>query len=214
VRAAIGHADCVLQAGDHWEQIYAARPSTEVSWYEPEPATSLRLIEALAPRPESAVIDIGGGASFLVDRLVERGFTDLTVLDISAHALDEVRERLGSRADLVSLVHADVVTWRPDRRYDIWHDRAVFHFLTDPSTRNGYVNLAAKSVRAHGALIVGTFAEDGPTHCSGLPVTRYAPEELASVFSTSFALVEHEREEHLTPGGILQPLTWVTLRRR
>ena len=184
-----------------------------MSWYEREPATSLRLIETLAPVPESAVIDIGGGASFLVDRLAARGFTDLTVLDISEHALDEVRERLGPRAHVVTLVHHDLLTWKPDRRYDIWHDRAVFHFLTESSTRARYVDIAATALRDAGALIVGAFASDGPTQCSGRPVTRYSPVQLASVFSTSFSLVEHEREEHITPGGVVQPFTWVTLRR-
>jgi len=193
--------------------MYATRSSTEVSWYEREPATSLRFIELLAAGTASALIDIGGGASLLVDRLAARGFTDLTVLDISQHALDEVRHRLGSQARVVSLVHHDLLGWEPDRQYDIWHDRAVFHFLPDPTARARYVDIATRAVRDDGALVIGTFAEDGPTQCSGLPVTRYSPVQLASVFAESFSLVEYEREEHVTPAGVVQPFTWVVLRR-
>ena len=207
------HSGCVAQTSDHWEQTYASRSSTEVSWYEREPTTSLRLIESLAPVPESAIIDIGGGTSFLVDRLAARGFTDLTVLDVADHALSEVRARLGPRAHAATFVHQDLLTWEPDRQYDIWHDRAVFHFLTDSATRARYVDIAARAIWHNGALVVGAFAEDGPTHCSGLPVARYSSDQLASAFSASFSLIEHEREEHVTPGGVVQPFTWVTLRR-
>ena len=200
-------------SGDHWERIYATRSSTEVSWYEREPATSLRLIETLAPEADAAVIDIGAGASLLVDRLAASGLTDITILDISQRSLDEVRERLGLRARAVTFLHHDVLTWEPDRQYDVWHDRAVFHFLTEPSARNRYVDVAAKAVRDGGAVIVGTLAEDGPTQCSGLPVARYSPLQLASAFSQSFSLMQYEREEHVTPGGVIQPFTWVALRR-
>jgi 2-polyprenyl-3-methyl-5-hydroxy-6-metoxy-1,4-benzoquinol methylase len=199
--------------GDHWEGIYASTAATDLSWYEPEPAASLRLIEELAPGPSRAVIDVGAGESLLVDSLLARGFTDVTVLDVSRHALDEVEERLGGRASGVNLVCSDVLQWTPDGRYDIWHDRAVFHFLTDPIERDQYVELAERAVRDDGALVVGTFAEDGPTHCSGLPVVGYSPRGLAEVFSASFDLVTHEREEHTTPGGAMQPFTWVVLRR-
>jgi SAM-dependent methyltransferase len=159
------------------------------------------------------VIDVGGGASFLVDGLLARGFSDVTVLDVSQHALDEVEQRLGERAGSVNLVCGDLLTWAPDRRYDIWHDRALLHFLTDPIDRDRYVKLAERTVRDDGALIIGTFADDGPTQCSGLPVLRYTPAELATVFSKSFTLVAHEREEHTTPAGVIQPFTWVVLRR-
>jgi 2-polyprenyl-3-methyl-5-hydroxy-6-metoxy-1,4-benzoquinol methylase len=204
----------VLQRADHWERVYSTRSTSEVSWYEREPSTSLRLIEGVASGTAGALIDVGGGASFLVDRLLARGFRDVTVLDVSRHALDEVEKRLGEQAASVNLVCSDVLTWATDRRYDIWHDRAVFHFLTDPIDRERYVELAERAVKDDGALVVGTFADDGPTQCSGLPVIRYSPQDLASVFSTSFALVSHEREEHLTPAGVIQPFTWVVLRRK
>jgi SAM-dependent methyltransferase len=209
----IGHSECVLQRAEHWERIYGTKSSSEVSWYEREPRTSLRLIERVVSSAADRVIDVGGGASFLVDGLLARGSSDVTVLDVSQHALDEVEARLGARAATVHLVCCDVLTWAPHGRYDIWHDRAVFHFLTDPIERDRYVELAGRAVRAGGALVVGAFADDGPTHCSGLPVVRYSPRELANAFSTSFALVAEEQEEHTTPAGVIQPFSWVVLRR-
>ena len=198
---------------DHWNRIYATRSATEVSWYQPSPTTSLRLIEAAGSGPTAAVIDVGGGASSLVDHLLGDGFTDLTVMDISDDALDEVRHRLADQADHVALVHADALRWKPDRSYDIWHDRAVFHFLTDPADRDRYVDTAGRALRDNGLAVVGTFATDGPTHCSGLPVSRYTPLELATAFSAHFSLISYEREEHITPRGVAQPFTWLVLRR-
>jgi hypothetical protein len=198
----------------HWEGVYASRSTTDVGWYEPDPATSLRLIESTALGPTSAVIDIGSGASFLVDRLLDRGFTDLTLLDVAQPALAEVRDRLGERAARsVRLVRHDVLTWAPDRPYDIWHDRAVLHFLTEPADRSRYVEIAECAVPAEGALIVGTFAEDGATQCSGLPVVRYSAPDLAALFCKGFVPVAHERAEHITPVGVAQPFTWILLRR-
>jgi len=212
-RCLVGQSDRVAQRAEHWERVYATRSTSDVSWYEREPSTSLRLIRRVAAATKSSVIDVGGGASLLVDGLLARGFGDVTVLDVSQHALDEVEKRLGERARNATLVCRDVVTWEPDRRYDIWHDRALLHFLKDPTDRDLYVELAERTVRDDGALIIGTFADDGPTQCSGLPVLRYAPAELARVFSTSFTLVAHEREEHTTPAGVIQPFTWAVLRR-
>lgn len=202
----------VTERADHWETLYATAAPTEVSWYQREPATSLRLIQDLAVEPSASVIDVGAGEATLVDRLLDLGFTDLTVLDLSQHALTDVRERIGERARHVSFFHQDVLTWKPDRQYDIWHDRAVFHFLTERTSRNRYVEIAALAVRVGGSLVLATFAEDGPTHCSGLPVSRYSAEELEDAYSGSFSLVAAEREEHVTPSGAVQPFTWVVLR--
>ena len=212
-RRPIGQSERVSHRAQHWERVYATRLTSEVSWYQREPATSLRLIESTASDKACKVIDVGGGAAFLVDGLVARGFNNVTVLDISQRALDEVEERLGERASSVNLLCSDILRWTPDGRYDIWHDRAVLHFLTDPIERDHYVELAERAVRDDGALVVGTFAEDGPTHCSGLPVVRYSPQDLANVFSASFDVVTHGREEHTTPAGVIQPFTWVVLRR-
>jgi 2-polyprenyl-3-methyl-5-hydroxy-6-metoxy-1,4-benzoquinol methylase len=198
---------------DHWEGVYASTAATNLGWYEPEPTVSRRLIEAIATTPSQAVIDVGAGVSFLVDNLLAHGFTDVTLLDISQHALTEVERRLGRRGRHVTFVHQDVVTWTPDRHYDIWHDRAVFHFLTDRSARDRYVETAAQALAVGGGLVVATFAEDGPTQCSGLPTSRYSALDLEATFSAYFSLDEHERTEHVTPGGVVQPFTWAVLRR-
>jgi 2-polyprenyl-3-methyl-5-hydroxy-6-metoxy-1,4-benzoquinol methylase len=203
----------MIDGSDHWDRVYASIPSTEVSWYEREPAASLRLVEAMASSPSVAVIDVGAGASLLVDRLVSDNFTDVTVLDVSQQALTHVEQRLGEGAQHVTFVRHDVLTWRPDRQYDIWHDRAVFHFLTDDAQRDQYIEIAARAICVGGGLVLATFAEDGPTRCSGLQVSRYSPEDLEGVFSGSFSLVEHEREEHVTPAGGVQPFTWAVFRR-
>ena len=198
----------------YWDSIYGTIASTEVSWYQHDPATSLRLVQSVAPAAKAtAVIDVGAGASLLVDRLLAEGFTDVTVLDVSDHALSEVRDRLGRGERRVTFVHHDVLTWNSDRLYDVWHDRAVFHFLTEPKDRTSYVELAASAVRAGGHLIVATFAEDGPTQCSGLFVCRYSADAIHDVFSRNFSLVSHEREEHVTPKGVVQSFVWTTLKR-
>jgi trans-aconitate methyltransferase len=203
----------VSEHGEPWECTYATRSDTELSWYEREPATSLRLIGSVASGPLAAVVDIGSGTSTLVDRLLDLGFQDLTVLDIAADALEQVRTRLGDRAGRVTFVHHDVLTWEPDRHYDVLHDRAVFHFVTGVEERAHYVALVGRALRSGGALVIATFASDGPTHCSGLPVARYSPEDLAHTFSHRFSLVAHEREDHITPTGVVQPFTWAVLRR-
>jgi 2-polyprenyl-3-methyl-5-hydroxy-6-metoxy-1,4-benzoquinol methylase len=203
----------MIDGAAHWDRIYGSTPSTELSWYAREPAVSLRLVEGISSSPSVAVIDVGAGASLLVDRLVADNFTNVTVLDVSQHALTQVEQRLGEGARHVTFVHDDVLSWRPDRQYDVWHDRAVFHFLTEDTRRDRYVEIAARAIRAGGGLVLATFAEDGPTRCSGLPVSRYSAEDLEGVFSGHFSLVEHEREQHVTPGGVVQPFTWAAFRR-
>ena len=196
----------------HWDGVYSSAPSSTRSWYEREP--SVRLVMQVAADRSAAIIDVGAGTSALVDRLLENGFVDVTVLDVSSHALDEVRHRLAAQASRVSFMVEDVLLWRAERAYDIWHDRALFHFLTDPSQQERYVSLAAASVHEGGALIVATFADDGPTQCSGLPVHCYSTEELTDAFGAHFALERDGRELHHTPSGTIQPFTWVVLRRK
>jgi hypothetical protein len=158
------------------------------------------------------VIDVGGGVSRLVDSLRAHDFEDVTVLDIAGDALAEVKTRLGDGHTGVRLVEHDVLSWKPDRDYDVWHDRALFHFLVEAVDRTRYVDVTERTIRGGGVLILGTFAEDGPTHCSGLPVARYAAHDLATTFDR-FSLVWDERDDHVTPGGVVQPFTWVVLRR-
>ena len=198
---------------EHWDGVYQTRATDEVSWFQAEPATSLRLVTSMVPTTGS-VLDVGAGSSTLVDSLLAQGFRDLTVVDVSERALQVVRERLGAAAGGLSLVHTDLLDWEPARTFDVWHDRAVFHFLNRPDQRSRYVQTAAAAVRPAGSLIVATFASDGPTHCSGLPVSRYDVAELTAAFESSFDLVHSEREEHRTPAGVIQPFPWVVLRRQ
>ena len=195
----------------HWDDTYVRRGTEGVSWFQAVPTTSLHLIDVLGIPPAAAVIDVGGGASSLVDRLVARGFTDLTVLDISDIALAAARARVGDRAP-VSWVHEDVLAWRPQRRFALWHDRAVFHFLVEPSDQQRYLATLRAALAPAGAAIIATFAPDGPDRCSGLPVARYSADDLSALLGDAFAVVEASREEHTTPTGALQPFTWVAAR--
>ena len=198
----------------HWNDVYSAKPLVAMSWFEVEPLTSLRLIQDASPGAASAVLDIGAGGSTLVDELIDRGATDVSLLDVAETALDQVRTRLGARATEVTFINEDVLTWAPARPYDVWHDRAVFHFLTERDAQDRYIDTAARAVRDGGVLVIATFAEDGPTHCSGLPVRRYSAAELNERFSRSFSMVHEERQEHPTPGGAVQPFTWAVFRRQ
>jgi trans-aconitate methyltransferase len=193
----------------HWDEIYETRAAEDVSWYQRDPEVSLALVTAHS-RPESAIVDVGAGQSRLVDRLLELGYHDVTLLDVSRVALDEVARRTG-HVGPVTLIESDVRDWRPTRTYDVWHDRAALHFLDRPE---GYVEVATAAVIEGGVAIIGVFAPDGPTHCSGLAVTRYDAAGLADLFEASFDLVSDRREEHVTPSGATQPFTWVVLRRR
>ena len=195
----------------HWDEAYRARGVTGVSWFQPEPALSLELVHVLNVGPSTPVIDIGGGASTLVDHLVAEGFRDVSVLDISPVALRAGEERLGPGAPVQWLNH-DILTWRPQRRFGLWHDRAVFHFLVDADDRAKYVESLSASLEPEGLLIIATFAEDGPSHCSGLPVARYSTDLLMSAVGQSFSLLEERRELHTTPAGAVQPFTWVAAR--
>ncbi len=198
---------------DHWEQVYATRNADEVSWYQVRPDTSLRLIEGLGMDRNDAVIDVGGGASTVVDHLLDLGYADVTVLDIAAAALEAVRQRLGRRARQVCWIAGDVNEVKPAGPYRLWHDRAVFHFLTEPESRRRYVGTLSAAVPAGGSAIVATFAEDGPDRCSGLPICRYSPDSLAAELGSGFALVEAVRETHVTPAQGRQEFIYCCFRR-
>ena len=195
----------------HWEDVHTRKREHEVSWFEPVAAPSLDLIGKCGLRLDAKIIDVGGGASRLVDGLLARGFEDVTVLDVAAAALASARERLGARAEHVRWVTADVTTFTPTTTYTLWHDRAVFHFLTAPSDRSAYVRVLEHAVESGGHVIVGTFALDGPERCSGLEVVRYDASALAAALGPSFRLVESLRHEHVTPGGKRQAFTFARL---
>jgi ubiquinone/menaquinone biosynthesis C-methylase UbiE len=189
----------------HWEHIYATKAPTQVSWYQQHPDCSLHLIQRAGIRPTDPIIDVGGGASTLVDDLLTAGFQTITVLDISATALQLARRRLGARANAITWIEADITQITlPAHSYALWHDRAAFHFLTRPAERQRYINALRQTVRAGGHVIVATFAPDGPQQCSGLNVQRYAPENLHRLFGRDFELVEIISEHHQTPWGTEQ----------
>jgi len=198
-----------VDAQQHWERVYRNKRSTEVSWYAPHLGVSLRLIEAAAPRRDAAIIDVGGGEATLVDDLLDRGYLHVSVLDLSLTALDVAKARLGGHAGAVGWLCGDVTTfpfW--SHQYDVWHDRAVFHFLTSPRDRAAYVRQVAHAVKPGGHVIVATFGPEGPTKCSGLDVVRYEPYALHDEFGPAFDLMKHETELHRTPGGVFQQFTY------
>jgi trans-aconitate methyltransferase len=191
---------------EHWDDRYAAG-DTDLSWYQEHARTSIELMDAVGRRRDTAVLDVGGGTSTLVDDLLAGGQRDVTVLDVSAPALAIARRRLGDPAGVTWIV-ADLLTWSPPRRWDLWHDRAVLHFLVAAEDRDRYVALLHHALRPGGAFVIGTFAENGPTHCSGLPVRRYAAPDLADLLGAA-TVVEQRRELHHTPRGAEQPFTWL-----
>jgi SAM-dependent methyltransferase len=209
----------------HWQDIYGAKEPEETSWFRPRLDESLRLVLALAADRNAPVIDIGGGRATLVDELLAQGFGDVTVLDVAGAALEQARIRLASSTDdaiatafergAARFVETDLLdaSLAPGH-YGLWHDRAVFHFFTDASEQDGYVALAARSLRAGGIAIIATFAPDGPDRCSGLPVARYDADALCARFGAGFERVAASRELHATPAGVVQPFTYVALRRR
>ena len=197
----------------HWQTVYTTKGENEVSWFQDNPALSLELIDLVRPAHDAAIVDIGGGASRLVDSLLARGFERLTVLDISQAALDVARARLGDRASRVQWVAADVTKWRPAQTFDIWHDRAAFHFLVDAADRAAYVARLKQAVRPGGHAIIGTFAIDGPEKCSGLPVNRYDAARLSVELGTGFALVHARTHDHVTPWKSEQRFQFCVFRR-
>lgn len=197
----------------HWEKVYATRNTHEVSWYQIRPEVSLGLIAKLGLRANDPIIDVGGGASSLVDHLIDLGHTDLTVLDISTAAIDAVKARLGARAESVRWLAGDITREKPAGPYRLWHDRAVFHFLTKAEDRRTYIGTLAAVVPAGSHAIIATFAEDGPERCSNLPVCRYSPSHLAAVIGADFTLVESLRETHITPAQGAQKFIYCLLRR-
>ncbi|MFI5348180.1 MAG: class I SAM-dependent methyltransferase [Elusimicrobiota bacterium] len=197
----------------HWEKIYGGRKADEVSWHQDNPALSLELIrESRAPK-NGSLIDVGGGASRLVDFLLETTSFRASVLDISPRALAHARERLGPRSRGVDWIEADITTFVPVEKYDVWHDRAAFHFLTEESDRRKYVDRVIQSLKPGGALILAAFASDGPEKCSGLPVRRYDAHLVMETFGREFALLREAAESHLTPWNAVQKFGYFLLKR-
>ncbi len=190
-----------MERKGHWEKVYQQKRSDEVSWYQQHPEYSLALIRAAGIAENDPIIDVGGGASHLVDTLLQVGYRDISVLDIAATALAHAQTRLAEKAGQVTWLESDVTAFSPPRRYALWHDRAVFHFLTDPGERARYLDVLTRALSAGGHAIIATFALDGPEQCSNLPVERYDADKLTKVLGAGFSLVETRSEAHITPTG-------------
>jgi SAM-dependent methyltransferase len=197
----------------HWESVYESKGEREVSWFQENPAPSLDLIALAGATTLSAIVDIGGGASRLVDTLLTTGHQDVTVLDLSAAALAAAQERLGRDADRAKWIIADVTAWRPETRYDVWHDRAAFHFLNAPDEQAAYMEGLRQGLKVGGYAIIGTFALDGPEKCSGLPVTRHSADTIGALLGSGFALKDTRRHQHKTPWESVQSFQFSTFLR-
>lgn len=199
----------MVDARSHWEKVYHAKRADEVSWYRPHLDLSLALIEQAAPDRDARIIDVGAGESTLIDDLLGRGYRNLHALDISRAAIDVCKARQGARAVDIEWLIGDVRTLPfPAHAFDVWHDRAVFHFLTTPKDRTAYVRQVTNAMKPGGSVIVATFGPEGPQQCSGLDVMRYGPEALHDEFGSSFQLVQHHAELHRTPNGVIQQFTY------
>ena len=202
-----------MTQADHWEHIYRTKDPTQLSWYQPQAQLSLALIQRVAPNLEAPIIDVGGGASTLVDGLLDAGYRSVTVLDLAPSALAIARQRLGARAAKVAWIAGSILDVQlRASAYAVWHDRAVFHFLTHQRDRAGYVEQTRRAVRAGGHVIVASFGLDGPPECSGLDVARYSPEGIHVEFGKSFRLLDSVREDHHTPSGVTQAFVYCLCR--
>ena len=199
---------------EHWDQVYSTKPETEVSWYQPRPERSLALIRSAAPDRNASLIDVGGGASHLVDELLSQGYSDVTVLDVSQAALNRSQERLGLMADKVVWIAVDITQWTPPRTWEVWHDRAVFHFLTETKDQDAYIAALRAGTKRGSLAVISTFALDGPERCSGLPVQRYSPATLAARIDGEFEMIIEASEPHKTPSGSTQNFAYAVLKRR
>lgn len=204
-----------MQSKEHWERVYSTKATNAVSWFQEHAGLSQQLIRKTGVPLTASIIDVGGGASILVDDLVETGYKEITVLDLSAAALTATKKRLGPKGASVHWLEANITeVILPEHAYDVWHDRAVFHFLTTSEERRAYVKAVQRAVKPGGHVIVATFAEDGPTQCSGLPVVRYQAETLHAEFGESFDLIQHQKEVHHTPFGTTQSFVYCYFRLR
>ncbi len=199
---------------EHWDNVYENKSPDNVSWFQQEPTTSLRMIHDTGVEHDAAIIDVGGGASVLVDRLLDAGYSNLSVLDISSSSLQHTKQRLAERADQVDWIAADITEFSPPQQYMVWHDRAVFHFLTKKPDREKYVAAVAHSVPVGGHVLISAFAIGGPEKCSGLEIVQYDSPKLMNEFGGGFALVSEISEMHITPGGGEQKFSCFRLSRK
>lgn len=198
---------------EHWENIYATKQPDQVSWFQVYPKTSMVFIELFKLGKDAKIIDIGGGDSHFVDSLIEKGFTDVTVLDISSNAIERAKKRLGEKANFVNWIVSDVTDFVPQKKYDFWHDRAAFHFLLSDELANKYVEIAKAGIADNGFLVLGTFSESGPLKCSGLEIHQYSEESMSHKFENGFKRIKCIKEDHLTPFNTTQNFLFCSFQR-
>jgi cyclopropane fatty-acyl-phospholipid synthase-like methyltransferase len=199
---------------EHWEKVFATKAENEVSWFQPYPKTSVGFLELFNLPLDANIIDIGGGDSHLVDVLIEKGYSNIYILDISENALNRAKQRLGEKASLVHWIIADVINFKPDIKFDFWHDRAAFHFLTTKEKIDTYVQLAENSINKNGYLVLGTFAEGGPEKCSGLEIKQYSEASMSNRFERKFRRIKCITEEHQTPFNTTQHFLFCSFRKK
>jgi len=197
----------------HWENVYRTRGLNEVSWYQPRPQDSLDFVRELNIAKDAAIIDVGGGDSFLVDHLLALGFTNITVLDISGVAIEKAKERLGEKKDLVKWIVSDIMEFEPETTYDFWHDRAAFHFLTTEEQVAVYFKIAARALSTNGKLVIGTFSENGPSKCSGLPVKQYSEKSFTATLKKHFQKIKCIYSDHITPFHTVQQFLFCSFKK-
>lgn len=197
----------------HWENIYQIKQPDEVSWYQPTPETSLEFITQFKVPTNEKIIDIGGGDSFLVDHLLDKGYENITVLDISQAAIDKARQRLGNRAEKVKWIVADAATFKPIEKYDFWHDRAAFHFLTDDREITHYLETARQNINPSGVLVIGTFSEQGPKKCSGIEIKQYSEKTMTDRLKMFFEKIKCITVDHRTPFDTIQNFVFCSFRK-
>ncbi len=202
-----------LERKNHWENIYQTKELKDVSWYQRTPETSLNFIQLANLLRSAKIIDIGGGDSLLVDHLIDLGYLDITVLDISAKSLEKAKQRLGDRASNIHWIVADISNFRPSRKYDLWHDRAAFHFLTDETEIENYVKTVQLCIQPSGILIIGTFSEQGPKKCSGIEIKQYSETSIYERFMSYFERIQCMKVDHQTPSGSIQNFVFCYLRK-
>lgn len=198
----------------HWDKVYSEKAPTEVSWYEPMPQVSLELIRACNLPKEAAIIDVGGGDSFLAEFLVAQAYKDVTVVDISNNAIERAKERMCEKADEVSWIAADITEFTSERQYDLWHDRATFHFMTNEQQKERYLITLKQAVKPGGYVIMGTFSDQGPEKCSGLEITRYSIADLNKLFEKDFNVISGKNLDHETPSGGKQNFTYCCFQKK
>jgi SAM-dependent methyltransferase len=198
----------------HWEEVFSTKAEHEVSWYQPYPKTSIEFVELLDLPLNATIIDIGGGDSYFVDALLDKGYYNIYVLDISANAIARAKKRLGERASMVTWIVSDVTEWKPPIQFDLWHDRAAFHFLQSEEKINAYVAIAENAIKEKGYLVLGTFSEEGPNKCSGLEIRQYSENSMSSKFEKAFNRIRCNKQDHTTPFQTIQNFLFCSFQKK